>query len=71
MAGLDRLPPSLPAVNLAAYQELNRVAANINQIAKAGNAGTLVDVVEIRQMIDDLRLLLLGIRGSLDGGEPS
>ena len=71
MAGLDRLPPTLPAVNVAAYQELNRVAANINQFAKAANAGRSVDVVEIRQTIDELRLLLLGIRGSLDGGEPS
>jgi hypothetical protein len=71
MAGLDRLPPSIPALNVKSYRELNRLAANINQIARAVNCGKQVDLLEIRQLLGDLRHRLIGIVPDLGDDEPT
>lgn len=61
MASLDRLPPSIPALNVEAYRELSRLDRNISDIARSVNLGKQVDVLEIRQLLGDLRQSLLGI----------
>ena len=71
MAALDRLPPSIPALNVKAYGELSRLTGNINQVARAVNLGQQVDVLEIRQLVADLRHRLLGIDAAFGAEEPS
>ena len=60
------LPPS--AGNLARWQELAPLASNLNQIARACNAGLLPEgiypaVSGLTEQVRLLRLELLGIRG--------
>lgn len=71
MAALDRLPPSIPALNAKAYHDLNRLAVNINQIARTANLGKQVDLLEVRRLIGELRLRLVGTFGATDDGDQS
>lgn len=62
-----RLPsPPVPAANLDEYARLARLAANLNQLAKAANEGQPVSVDtgmlrEVHAEVQRLRLNLLGI----------
>ncbi|WP_148416865.1 plasmid mobilization protein [Haloferax sp. KTX1] len=62
-----RLPsPPVPAANREQYAELARLAANLNQLAKAANEGQPVSVEtgmlqEVHAEVQRLRLALLGI----------
>lgn len=60
MAALEKLPPSIPAVNLEAWQKLARSSANLNQIALKLNGGHSVDAAEIARVLAEFRLSLLG-----------
>lgn len=55
-----KLPPSIPPLNRQAWIELSRSASNLNQLSKKLNAGDEVDVAELRQILADFRLRLLG-----------
>jgi hypothetical protein len=67
MAALDAVPASVPAINQAAWIELSRLAANLNQAQAAINRGeanqhqaqTLAD---LHASVSALRLSLLGVR---------
>lgn len=55
---------TLPPLRAEAYAELARVAANLNQLAKAANQGKVVDVsgdllIEIYEQVQALRQELL------------
>lgn len=62
-----RLPsPSVPAINREEYANLARLAANLNQLAKAGNEGRNVVVNDglmerLTAEVNRLRLGLLGM----------
>lgn len=59
-ASLDRLQPTVPKINRQTYQELNRLSANVNQLAKESNLGRPIDLLEFRELILKVRLALLG-----------
>jgi hypothetical protein len=60
MAALDKLPPTVPAINAQAWAELARAAANLNQIARALNAGEKVERGGIRDQLNQFRAALIG-----------
>jgi len=61
-AALHALPPTVPEVNRAAWVELARTAANLNQIAHRMNAGHEVAFDEVRATVQALRDDLIGVR---------
>ena len=67
-----RLPsPPVPAINREQYVELARLAANLNQLARAANEGRAVTVNDnlmkrLSAEVNRLRLALLGTGGSDD-----
>ena len=67
-----RLPsPPVPAINREQYVELARLAANLNQLARAANEGRAVTVNDglmerLTAEVKRLRLGLLGTGGSDD-----
>ena len=73
-AALHRLPPTIPAVNQAAFVELARSASNLNQLARyiaavaRGAPGTAPAVAEIAGALDDFRRRLIGADLSLVDG---
>lgn len=68
MAALDKLPPTVPALNAQAWTELARAAANLNQIARALNAGEKVERGGIRDQLNQFRAALIG--ADLEGDAP-
>lgn len=64
-----RLPsPPVPAINREEYADLARLAANLNQLARAGNEGRNVVINDsliegLRVEVNQLRLGLLGMKG--------
>ena len=65
-----REPRQIPEANRARYSETARWAANLNQIARALNAGDGVDVGEVQRILSGFRLSLLGLTGE-GGGDDS
>ena len=66
-----RLPaPPVPAINRAAYAELARLSANLNQLARHANRGEGVHVNAdlLRRMGVEVRQLRLALIGA--GGQP-
>lgn len=59
-ASENKLPPTIPAINQDAWIELSRAAGNLNQVSRKLNSGDEVDVAELRQILADFRLKLLG-----------
>jgi hypothetical protein len=59
MAALDKLPPSIPEVNRLSYIELGRIGANLNQVARRLNTSKVIEIIEVKSLLDDLRLSLL------------
>jgi len=66
MAAMDKLPPTIPALNAQAWQELARAAANLNQLARAFNAGEKIEKGGVRDLLNQFRATLIG--ASLDEG---
>lgn len=66
MAALDKLPPTIPAINSQAWAELARAAANLNQLARAVNAGATIEKGGLRDQLNEFRAALIGAR--LDEG---
>ena len=65
-AALDKLPPIIPEPNIKKWQELAKLANNINQIAHKLNTNNSALIQElqlnqIRQEITQLRAALLGV----------
>lgn len=59
-------PPPVPAINREQYAELARLAANVNQLAKAANEGQRVKVAaplleKLTAELKRLRLALIGV----------
>jgi hypothetical protein len=55
-------PPPVPAVNLAEYAKLARLAGNVNQLAHQANAGhAVVDGGLLREVADEVRRLRLAL----------
>lgn len=61
MAALGSLPPSVPAINERAWLDLAKVAGNLNQLAWYANETGGVVIVELTDMLRDLRARLLGL----------
>lgn len=66
MAALDKLPPTVPALNAQAWAELARASANLNQLAKAVNASGKIERGGLRDQLNEFRAALLGAK--LDEG---
>mgnify|MGYP001499143489 CR=1 FL=1 len=62
MAALDKLPPTVPSINSQAWAELARAAANLNQLAKAVNAGARVEKGGLRDQLNEFRAALIGAK---------
>ncbi len=60
-AGLHKLPESIPALNAAAWAQLARSAANLNQLVHHLNTVGLIldEVPEIQAVLADFRARLL------------
>lgn len=70
---LSRMPPQVPSINIQAYQELARSAANLNQIAhnlntlwQEGGLSGLADIEDIRAELAEFRIKLLGLKTQFD-----
>jgi hypothetical protein len=75
-ASLHRLPPTIPLVNQAAFIDLSRSAANLNQLAKALNESARGSPIpppsttDIAATLDEFRRSLIGAQlGQSDDGE--
>ncbi len=62
VAALDRLPPTIPAVNREAWVELSRAAANLNQLAHRANMGESPELGEVLAELKAFRAALIGAR---------
>ncbi len=60
MAALDQLPNVMPEINRQAYSDLGRIGSNLNQIARRLNEKKIVEIAEVKVILDELRLTLLG-----------
>lgn len=61
-AALHQLPPSIPALNIEAWQSLARASANLNQLAHRVNAGLPASLLDVMRAVEDLRSALIGAR---------
>lgn len=59
---LERLPPSVPAINREAWRELARAAANLNQLARYLNEGGRLDVGVVLSELAEFRRRLIGVQ---------
>lgn len=64
-AAMDRLPPTIPALNREAWADLARVSANLNQAMRAVNDGSAsgIDPEILDALHDQLRRVRLGLLG--------
>lgn len=73
LAGLRRRAPAgvVPAINREAWVELARLAANLNQLARAANEGQTVTVNEqlLSRLMDQVQALRRGLLGVADDPE--
>jgi Bacterial mobilisation protein (MobC). len=53
-------PRPIPAINVEAWQELSRVASNLNQIAHFLNSGGRLDIDGLQSDLNELRSALIG-----------
>lgn len=65
-AALGQKVATVPQPNAAKWEQLARLSANVNQIARAANAGTVVSVDgellrEVATLVRHLRLNLVGV----------
>ncbi len=65
-AALDKLPPSIPAINQTAWVKLASAAGNLNQIAKHLNGVGDIDIENIREELAVFRLCLISIADNSD-----
>lgn len=70
---LSHMPAQVPSINIQAYQELARSAANLNQIAhnlnmlwQESRLSGLADIEDIRAELAEFRIKLLGLKTQLD-----
>ena len=66
MAALGKLPPTVPLLNAEAWADLARAAANLNQLARAVNAGAKIEKGGLRDQLNEFRAALIGAK--LDEG---
>ena len=59
-AGLNCIPPTIPALNRDAWVELSRAAGNLATVATAMRGGDFIELSEIKQKLADFRLKLIG-----------
>lgn len=64
IAGKTQLYVAVPEINLKAYAELARTAANLNQLARKLNAADIIDVSQLQTELHAFRLALIS------GGQP-
>jgi len=57
---LHKVPQPVPTLNLDAWQNLARAAANLNQIAAHLNGGGQLDLASLRAALDEFRDRLIG-----------
>lgn len=67
VAGLHRLPPTIPEINREAWSSLVRVSANLNQYQAAINGGLVRDypdglLSEVKELVQFLRRDLIRLR---------
>ena len=67
MAMLDTLPPTIPALNAQAWAKLARSAANLNQLARAANAGSKIEKGGLRDQLAEFRAALIGAKPEDEG----
>lgn len=61
-AALHQLPPTIPPLNVEAWQALARASANLNQLAHRVNAGLPAQLLDVMRAVEDLRAALIGAR---------
>ncbi len=54
-AGLRRLAKPIPELNREAWAQLARSASNLNQVAYRLNLGEVLDLGEVRRMLEEFR----------------
>ena len=59
-------PRQIPGVNVEAYAETARWAANLNQIARSLNSAEVPDIREIQRTLAGFRRSLIGLTGDDD-----
>lgn len=67
-AALGLTVKSVPAINRAAYSELSKLAANINQIAHVANATSAVNTSDLIKTLSEVRIEVQTLRSELIGG---
>ena len=74
MASLDKLPPTIPSINLKAWAVLATVVSNLNQYQASinqGNAHAIPSGVleDLRDQVQALRVKLIGVNREEDSYE--
>jgi len=60
----EGIPPTIPAINLTALAELQKIGNNLNQIARAFNSSGTIHLVDAREELAALKLSLMEARPS-------
>jgi hypothetical protein len=61
-AAKGKLPTTIPPINVEAWAELARSAANLNQIAKHLNSGDRIAITQIMSALQDFRRDIIGAK---------
>lgn len=65
IAGKTQLSVVVPEINLKAYAELARTAANLNQLARKLNSSDIIDLTQLQAELHAFRLALIRQGGDL------
>ena len=66
-----RPPQPIPEINLETYVELGHLGANINQLARAVNAGSMPGRAQLMEVLELVARSLGEIRSEVIGARPS
>ena len=57
---LHKMPPPIPELNSLAWTDLSRAAANLNQIAHHLNSGGVLEIEQVKAVLEHFRASLIG-----------
>ena len=67
LLGLEVPLPPRPTIDAKTHGELGKVGSNLNQIAKRLNEGGPVEVIQLRNEVENLTVLLRRVQAALAG----
>ena len=62
IAAMDKIPPTIPAINVEAWSTLAKAAGNLATLATAMRSGTYIDMGDINAQLKEFRMALIGAK---------